>query len=110
MTRIVKVREPDDSKAHNVYVTLEPLMSYAYVSIRRNTPDLPPSALENDLRAVCEQAGGTWVEATYLHPLVICFETEQVCYRLSRTKNRYRCDVIGTLAHTKGAILNGQTN
>ena len=98
MTGIIKVREPDHSKAHNVYVALDLLMKDAYVSIR-NTPDFDLSALENDLRAVCEQAGGTWVEAR-LHPLVICFETEQARYRLSRTKNRYRCDVIG-LSHIR---------
>lgn len=93
MTGSVKVREPDHSGAREVYAALDLRMRDAYLAMR-NTPDFDLSALENDLRAVCEQAGGTWIEMRF-RPLVICFETHQARYRLSRTKNRYRCDIIG---------------
>lgn len=93
MTGIVKVSEPDHSQAREVYAALDLRMQNAYIAMR-NTPDFDLNALENDLRAVCEQAGGAWIEMRF-RPLVIFFETHQARYRLSRTKNRYRCDIIG---------------
>lgn len=97
MTGIIKVREPDHSKARKVYVALDLLMEQIYLGVKA-TPDSDFAGYEVTLQEAVNNTGAVYVSTRFRLPLVVVFETEQAQYRLVRKRNDYHCEVIG-LSH-----------
>jgi hypothetical protein len=99
VTSIVKVREPDHSKAKKVYVALDLLMEQVYRGVKA-TPDSDFAGYEVTLQDAVNNAGAVYVSTRFRLPLIVVFETEQAQYRLVRTRKDYRCEVCG-LSHIR---------
>lgn len=94
MTGIVHVHEPDHSKAREVYVALDLLLEQIY-PIAKATPSMDFTDSTASLKDAVERVGAVWVSARFRLPLLVVFETEQAQYRLVKTRNDYRCEVVG---------------